>query len=334
MNRNTAKYIFLIIISIIAFNISAMKFSIELLDSLAYDTINIAYIKKLIDKGADVNISDIHGWTPLYHAIIKENIELIKLLLDSNADIKLKDKFGETPLHWAVNYNNFDIIKLLIDKCNKEYEAVVIEIIARNKLDIHNNRSSLNLELEKAQELHPSKLINAKDNHEGTPLTSSVSQGNYAIIKLLIDSGANVNLPGQSGITALHEAAISKDENIIKMLLSKGADVNIKPDYNISALHLAAMNNSYKIAKLLLQAGADKNMLDNNGKRAVDVTANRAIKNLINTFDYDKYKAHRLRPLVGQIIDYINKNRLLFAEDLIELLPPDLLAQIKNPKID
>lgn len=56
----------------------------------------------LLDKGADVNIADIRGSTPLHRAASKGVISIVKLLVERNdIQINIKDVYGATPLHLA-----------------------------------------------------------------------------------------------------------------------------------------------------------------------------------------------------------------------------------------
>ena len=52
----------------------------------------------LLDHGADPNISDENGATPLHRAASKGNLEIVKLLLQFNCRIDAMDRQGNTPL--------------------------------------------------------------------------------------------------------------------------------------------------------------------------------------------------------------------------------------------
>jgi ankyrin repeat protein len=48
-----------------------------------------------------VEAKDNYGWTPLHYASANNHIETAKLLLDAGADLNIEDEDGETPLYLA-----------------------------------------------------------------------------------------------------------------------------------------------------------------------------------------------------------------------------------------
>ena len=65
--------------------------------------------EQLIKNGADVNITNEYGSTPLHYA---KTTEQTKLLLEAGANPNTKNNFGETPLHF---HQTKEQLKLLID---------------------------------------------------------------------------------------------------------------------------------------------------------------------------------------------------------------------------
>ncbi len=58
---------------------------------------NFEIVKKLVECGADVNIQDRNGNTPLHLAYLRRDQEMINFLLDKGADQNLKNNSNETP---------------------------------------------------------------------------------------------------------------------------------------------------------------------------------------------------------------------------------------------
>jgi outer membrane scaffolding protein for murein synthesis (MipA/OmpV family) len=62
---------------------------------------NLSLVKRLLQKGADIDAQTRNGYTPLHIAIGKDHIKVAKLLIKSGANTKLKDKKGRTPKDMA-----------------------------------------------------------------------------------------------------------------------------------------------------------------------------------------------------------------------------------------
>lgn len=67
----------------------------------------------LINNGADLNYNNEMG-TPLLAAVVKNNVAIVKLLLEKNANIEAKDANGTTALIYAAMFKNHEICQLLI----------------------------------------------------------------------------------------------------------------------------------------------------------------------------------------------------------------------------
>lgn len=78
---------------------------------------DVAKVKELLDKGANVNAKTRYNQTPLFFACDRGSIELIQLLIDRGADVNAKDNFyNATPMTWAMMKKNKDVIRLLVEK--------------------------------------------------------------------------------------------------------------------------------------------------------------------------------------------------------------------------
>ncbi|AYP74271.1 ankyrin repeat protein [Fowlpox virus] len=79
-------------------------------------------MEMLLDNGADPNIKCANGFTPLFNAVYDHN--RIKLLFLYGADINITDSYGNTPLTYLTNFDNKyvnAIIILQIYLLKKEY---------------------------------------------------------------------------------------------------------------------------------------------------------------------------------------------------------------------
>ncbi|MCQ3829148.1 ankyrin repeat domain-containing protein [Microbulbifer elongatus] len=76
-----------------------------------------AKILELVNAGLDPNNQDKNGWTPLHFAAQGNSISAVRALIKCGANTEVKDVFGNTPLFRAVfsSNGNGDIINFLIE---------------------------------------------------------------------------------------------------------------------------------------------------------------------------------------------------------------------------
>jgi ankyrin repeat protein len=77
---------------------------------------NVAVVRLLTSRGADPNLPDaaVNSWTPLLHAVHKDQPRSIAALLDAGANANGADSYGQTPLMMAAGYGYTDIVKILL----------------------------------------------------------------------------------------------------------------------------------------------------------------------------------------------------------------------------
>lgn len=102
--------------------------------------------------------------------------------------------------------------------------------------------------------------INGGTNAD-TLLHTAIVHDKIEIVKLLLDKGADANLPHSHGYTPLHQAAQGGNHAIAALLIQSGADVNARiggpVDNGVRPLHVAARNGRIEMTKLLLASGAN-----------------------------------------------------------------------------
>jgi ankyrin repeat protein len=102
-----------------------------------------------------------------------------------------------------------------------------------------------------------------------TALIWASRSGSIEAINLLLDSGADVNLPGSTGdnwdATPLQHAILQRQPAVVRLLLDRGADLNRGAGGSLTPLFLAAGDTDPAILKLLLAHGADPTVEDENG---------------------------------------------------------------------
>jgi ankyrin repeat protein len=100
-----------------------------------------------------------------------------------------------------------------------------------------------------------------------TTPTRGVDGGLWA--KVLLDSGADVNLEDAKGYTALMHAAVNGELSALKFLLDNGVDVDQRNANGLTALMRASSRGEMESVRFLLSNGADVNTLNKFGYTAL-----------------------------------------------------------------
>lgn len=192
---------------------------------------------------------------PLYRAIKdRKDIALVKLLIDKRADVNLRytnnyDNKSYSAIAAAASVGSEDIVRLLLDRganvnADCDYWGNTLRAAA-----FSGNESIVRLVLEKGAEDNANSDIDSF-------LQSAVKGGNINIVKLALDRGANVNERPVEGISALHNATFVRggNEDIVRLLLDKGAEI-----HGYGLIHAAVRCGNENIVRLLLDRGADIN---------------------------------------------------------------------------
>ena len=147
-------------------------------------------IQYLAAKGADVNLPNYTGQTPLHIAAIHGNNTTVRTLLSIDAQINHQNIYGETALMIASGKHDIECVLLLL-----EYGA----------------------ETDLQSACGDTALMKGIKN---IPLADS-----YRIIDLLLENGCNTDISNEEGYTPLFLAVQLDERPMISKLLQFGADI-------------------------------------------------------------------------------------------------------------
>jgi len=108
-------------------------------------------------------------------------------------------------------------------------------------------------------ETHP-KLAAAKLEGGETFLHLAAAKGQAAIVRLLLDKGADVHVADGRGSSAIVPAAGSGSVETVALLLDRGADPGMNASGEMSAIHKAAATGRVEVLRLLHERGVDVNL--------------------------------------------------------------------------
>ncbi|KAN0047508.1 hypothetical protein ACTA71_001890 [Dictyostelium dimigraforme] len=209
----------------------------------------------LVSYGANINISDFEGYSPLMKAIKVGNVVMAMKLINLGCEINTVSKEGYTPLQLAVLSNEKKIIKLLLEKKPKisveksESGSVLHAACGLRDLEIVN-------ELVKCEPL----LLNSRDINNMTPLHIAIAYGNRSLALELIKLGSDVNVTANDGTTPLHIAADAEDIEICKSLIEKGAVLKMDSD-GLTPLLIAKQKKNKQLEDLMSNLTLDAESL-------------------------------------------------------------------------
>ena len=171
----------------------------------AIESGNEAMVRMLLENGAHVNTQDKYGETLLHETVVLGREALVQLLLDNGADIDIRNREGYTPLMWAIFTDRNEMVKLLVengadvDAPDNYGETPLGETPLYKAVRIDKKDVVLFLLKNKAN-------INAQEKNGYTPLMCAVNMHNWAMVKLLVDKGADMTIKDQTGRTAFDHA--------------------------------------------------------------------------------------------------------------------------------
>ena len=219
----------------------------------------------LLQRGADVNVPDKRGFSPLHQASQGGRIGTMWLLLENGADVNIRNTTGDTPLAFASYAGEIEASRLLlqwganVDSQNKKGQSPLHSAVKRGHLDV------VRLLIESGANM------NLHSETGSTPLYLASRSGHLELAELLIQLGANVNSRNNDGWTPLHTASRSGWVKSVELLIQGGAQVDSRDNNDQTPLHLAAFKGRLDIVKLLVGCGADPSMHDDNNKTPMDL---------------------------------------------------------------
>jgi ankyrin repeat protein len=198
------------------------------------------------DAGIDVNALNTAGKTALMVACERGKIGLVKQLLERKANPNLAGHDGATALILAAQNEQPEIIKLLLDN-----RAVP-------DAEDNNGWTALSTASYRGNARSALILANRSRTDVSRSLLFAVLSEHKDVVKILLDSGAEVDTRASDGRTPLILAASKGNKEIVNMLLQAGADPTLTDQKGATAESTAAAKGFQEIAELLHGRGPTK----------------------------------------------------------------------------
>ena len=243
----------------------------------------------------------------------KEFLDLYKIISeesDENIMLLVKPITGMNLLHTAARYGSDEILKILIEKGLRNDIPCARNIFYMTPLMFAVYFSTVEIGKWEKFEKTIKLLINyfsvsdidQEDGLKRTALHWAAMRGTKRVIQLLLEHGSDRNKTDVYGFTPLHyiiEAILNAGGNYTDWkILASNENINVQCNaqysFHRTVLHMVAdqaadckkflrgAGTPYKneklrtdLAKEIVEFGADKTLLDNHGKRPIDLAVNK-----------------------------------------------------------
>ncbi|MGC2353790.1 MAG: ankyrin repeat domain-containing protein [Candidatus Udaeobacter sp.] len=216
--------------------------------------------RRLVDAGAQVDLADKNGFTPLMAAATHGNVAMFQLLLTRSTGLQAE----------AQTKDGQDLLGLALDGGNPEIIKTVVERLPPMPQWKTSTRRALNAALQVGNKQQIRSLL-GKHATPPTPegrnvpfLAYSIAGNNSSLFSTLLECGADPNtvLPSRC------------DKDFLALLSSKSLRSYVEEDRNLTVVMLAAGLGQDDYLRALLDAGAKRNRLTSRDKMsALDIAA-------------------------------------------------------------
>ncbi len=252
---------------------------------------DLAEVERLLDAGADVSLANHYGATPIGLAAEVGNTDILKVLLAAGADADSPDPDGQTALLAVARTGNVDAARLLLEFgatvdarenwggqtalmwASARRHPEMMQLLISKGADVNARSIVRNYQRHVTAEGRPKSL----DSGGLTPLLYAARENCLACVQVLLENGADIDLPDPDGVSPLLVAIMNANWDLARHLILAGADVNQWDIYGEAPLFTAIglrsridggrasidplnATDGLTIVNALLERGADPNM--------------------------------------------------------------------------
>jgi hypothetical protein len=184
---------------------------------------DLAAVASLLSAGLPIDAQDADGRTPVMAATAARQAEAVRALVDAGADVDIRDTRLDNPFLYAGAEGLLDILRVvneagadpaltnryggiaLIPACERGHVEVVRYLLAESDVDVDH-----------VNNLGWTGLLEAIILADG-------DEAHQAIVRLLLEAGADPELADRDGVTPLAHARAKGQAEIVALLVAGGA---------------------------------------------------------------------------------------------------------------
>jgi uncharacterized protein len=242
--------------------------------------------KILVEARVDVNQRTHYGWTPLLVATQNRHYKLAAYLLDNGANPNIANNGGWTPLYLATDNRNIESGDYPVrtpDMDHLDYIKLLLAKGAQVNTRICGMESTPAQCIGDSTETRNNFTMQWLFEDGATPFLRAAQSGDVALMRLLLDHGANPKIFTAHNVTPLavasgigwvegvtFEWSDAESLDAVKMCLALGIDPNVADDEGRTALHGAAHKGRTEVIQLLVDHGAKLDAHDGGSRDSIN----------------------------------------------------------------
>lgn len=182
---------------------------------------DVAAVTAGIAAGADLEARDAEGVTALLAATHANQVETARLLIEAGADVNAKDAIADSPYLYAGARGHLEILKMTLvhgadlKSINRYGGTALIPAAERGHVETVATLIAAGVDVDHVNRLGWTALLEAIILGNGGP-------SHIAIVKLLLDAGADPNLADGDGVTPLTHASSRGYAEMVRLLEAAG----------------------------------------------------------------------------------------------------------------
>jgi ankyrin repeat protein len=230
----------------------------------------------LIEAGADVNVRNDLGVSPLLIASTNASAPMVQRLLAAGANPNAASLGGESPLLVASRAGNATVVKALLAKGAQvdatepvRGQTALMWAAANGRADVVRALVQAGASVQARSTIVPReyqtgsryvayddvRFVVKVDDGGFTPLLFAARSGDATTADLLLGGGSKLDEPAPSGASPLVIAAHSGNHDVAMLFLERGADPNAA-GAGYTALHAAVLRGDVRLVETLIARGA------------------------------------------------------------------------------